>query len=70
MKYGTTEIKDLWDSQLLEIYSELVRSEEKRLKARSHEKFKKMEFAPTNPAFTELKNAIINEIRKRKLMDI
>lgn len=70
MKYGHVDIKDLWNSELLQAYDDLRQSEAKRSEASKHEKFKKTAFAPTNPAFIELKTAIINEIRTRKLMDI
>lgn len=70
MKYGNKEIHYLWDSELLNAYKDCKLAEEKRQQASQHEKFKKMEFAPINPAFVELKTEIENEIRKRKLMDI
>lgn len=70
MKYGNKEIRYLWDNELIDVYNNLKQAEEKRVKASQHEKFKKMEFAPINPAFLELKTEIENEIRKRKLMDI
>lgn len=70
MKYYNKEIKDFWDIELLDTYNELSKAEVKRINASKHEKFKKLDFAPTNPVFVELKTEIENEIRKRKLMDI
>lgn len=70
MKINGKDISTLWDDELLAIHRQHQDMEAKRLKASTHEKFKKMEFPSPNPAFVELKNAIINEIKNRKLMDI
>jgi len=55
---------DVW--ALSAILQSLKDAEAKREEARSHDKFKKMAFPPPNPEFVKLKNAIEEEIRKRK----
>lgn len=65
MKIGQTEISALADTQLVANYNHIVGIETKRLEASLHKKFKNMEFPPAN---TELKDALINEIKKRNIV--
>jgi hypothetical protein len=79
MKCGQTEISDMTDWNLLHQLKSMKESESNRLLASQHPKFntdrtinsktvKKQEFPAINPNFIELKNAIIEEINKRKLI--
>jgi hypothetical protein len=78
MQYAGKDITLLWDNELLNLYRHLKQQEEKRALAGQNEKFnidrmengkliKKMDFAPANPAFIELQQAVKNEIDKRKI---
>lgn len=74
MNYLNKPLSDysLWE--LGDIEKTLKKAEAKREEASKHPKFttgmnkkKAMEFPPPNPAFTELKSAIEEEIRKRQI---
>lgn len=78
MKYAGKEISNFWDDELISIWHSLDKQEKERSLAAQHEKFnsdrmingksvKKIDFAPSNPNFIALKEAIKNEIDKRKL---
>jgi hypothetical protein len=64
--YNGKPLSEYFTSQLEAILSGLQSAETSRNKAASHEKFKKMEFPPPNPAFLELKTAIEEELKVRK----
>ncbi len=78
MKYGSTEIKDMLDIELVQACLNMNNAEARRQRASNHEKFntdreidgklvKKMEFPPINPEFLKLKDALFNELNNRKL---
>ena len=78
MQYAGKDITLFWDNELLNIYHSLCKQENDRAIAGQNDKFnrdrmengkliKKMNFAPPNPNFIALKEAIKNEIKKRKL---
>jgi len=79
MKCGQTEVSDMTDWNLLYQLKSMEEAEANRVLASQHPKFntdrtinnktiKKQEFPSINPNFIELKNAIIEEINKRKLI--
>lgn len=53
-------------SELITIGKNLKDAEAKREEASKHPKFQKMQFPPPNPEFLKLKNAVIEEIRKKQ----
>ena len=78
MQYAGKDITLFWDNELLNIYHSLCKQENDRAIAGQNDKFnrdrmengkliKKMNFAPLNLNFIALKEAIKNEIEKRKL---
>lgn len=68
MKLGNKEISALTDQELIAAYNNCGQVEKQRDEASKHEKFKKMEFPPPNPAYIKLKEAIVEEMNKRKLL--
>lgn len=68
MKYGIKEISELDDWTLTAAYDKCGQADKQRDEASKHEKFNKMEFPPINPQFTAMKNEIITEMKKRKLI--
>lgn len=71
MNYQNKSLSSFFTSQLEAILKGLQAAEEKRNEASKHPKFDKsnkkgMEFPPPNPAFLELKSAIIKELESRK----
>jgi hypothetical protein len=78
MKYGTKEITELLDIELVQIVQNLNSVEKAREKASKHPKFnedriingrnlKKMEFPSLTPQYLEMKQELLNELKKRKL---
>lgn len=73
MKIGTKEISELSDSEIIANFKNCLDVEEKRRQAATHNKFNKANeknvgpLPSSNPAFLNLKEALQNEITKRKL---
>ncbi len=59
---------ELDDWTLMDAWNKCGQVMAQREKARSHDKFKKMEFPPPNPKFIEIMNSIEDEMKKRKLL--
>lgn len=72
MKFGATEICEMTDWALTAAHHNCGQVIKQRENASKHSKFnddkKKLEFPPINPKFTEIKNEIENEMKKRKLL--
>ena len=78
MKYGTREIKDICDLELVQIVINLNNIEAERDKASKHPKFnedrmingknlKKMEFPSLTENYINMKQSLITELKKRNL---
>lgn len=71
MKLGKTEISDLSDNQLKAVYENHLKVESERSEFSKHPKFnndKKLQFPQINHNFLNLKNEIIDEMKKRELI--
>jgi hypothetical protein len=78
MKYGDKEISELDDRVLIAAHHNCGQAQKLRDNASKHEKFnkdgwgtgnkKKLQFPPPNPNFTQMKNEIEAEMKKRKLI--
>jgi hypothetical protein len=73
MQYAGKEISELDDLTLIQSVQRMNAALEKRQEASKHPKFDKNNaknvgsFPPPNPVFLEIKNALENEMIKRKL---
>lgn len=74
MQYNNRDIDQLLDTELIQICKSVNETLAKRNAASKHDKFnknigtkKKMEFPPINPEYLKLKNALFDELNKRKL---
>lgn len=69
--YFGKSIPDLIDLELTQAYEYITEAEKKREAAKDHPKFnnskKKLVLPPINPNFQSLKDAIINEMKKRNI---
>lgn len=75
MRYGSKDIVELSDWELVVAHHNCGQAQKLRDKASEHDKFnknvgnkKKMEFPPINSNFTQMKNEIETEMKKRKLI--
>jgi len=71
MKYGGKEIKEMSDAELVQLNEHLTSVLNNTLEKRNDERFKpKFKNSPSpqlNPAFVEVKNAVLEEINKRNI---
>lgn len=78
MRYGTKEISDMHDLDLIQVVQNLNKVEADRIKASKHPKFnedslvngkvlKRLEFPPLTENYLKMKQALLDELKLRNI---